>query len=440
VTGGVDWSAVPAPAEAGAELHALIAELLPLPRSLTGDGVRRTFDILERLVPLERTEVATGTAAYDWAMPREWNIREAWLADADGRRIVDFADSTLHVLGYSVPISARLSLEELRPHLFSDPERPDVIPFRTSYHHENWGFCLTHRELERLAEGEYEVVIDSTLEDGHLTYAEAAIPGEEPAEVLISTYVCHPQLANDNLSGVVLAALLARTLRTMSLRLSYRFLFSPATVGPLVWLARNEERLPLVRAGLVASCVGDPGRLTYKRSRRGDAEVDRAVEVVLRDLGGDHELRDFVPLGGDERQFCSPGFDLPVGSLTRSPADEFPGYHSSADDLELVRPEFLADSFGAYLRVVDALEGNQAYLNTNPKGEPQLGRRGLYRTVGGGSFAEAALLWVLNLSDGRNDLLAIARRSGLPFADVREAADRLLEADLLAEPAEERVP
>ena len=428
---GVDWSAVPDPADAGAELHALIAELMPLPRSLTGNGVRATFDVLDRIVALDRTEVPTGTQAFDWTIPREWNVRGARLYGPDGEAIADFADSTLHLLGYSLPVQARMPLAELRPHLFSDPKRPDVIPFRTSYHHENWGFCLPHATLEQLEDGGYEVFIDSTLEEGHLTYAEAAVTGAEPTEVLISTYVCHPQLANDNLSGVVLAALLARTLGGMRLRLSYRFVFSPATMGPLAWLSRNEDRLGLIRAGLVVSCVGAPGRLTYKRTRRGNAEIDRAVEIALRDLGDDHELRDFSPLGGDERQFCSPGFDLPVGVLSRTPQDEFPEYHSSADDLELVRPDLLADSFRAYLRVIDVLEGNGTYVNTNPRGEPQLGRRGLYRTIGGGSFAEAALLWVLNLSDGTNDLLETARRSRLPFADIREAADRLLDVGLL---------
>ena len=438
---GVDWTAVPPPADAGVELHALIAELMPLPRSLTGDGVRATFDVLDRIVPLERTEVPTGTQMFDWTIPREWNVREAWIAEPGGARIADFADSTLHLLAYSVPMQARMSLDDLRPHLFDDPDRPNVVPFRTSYHNENWGFCLSQRTLDGLMDGEYEVFIDAALEDGRLTYAEAVVPGDEQREVLVSTYVCHPQLANDNLSGVVLTALLARTLRAMDLRLSYRFLFSPATVGPLAWLSRNEDRLDAIGAGLVASCVGDPGRLTYKRSRRGDAEIDRAVEVALRDLGGQHELRDFSPLGGDERQFCSPGFNLPMGVLSRTPQDEFPGYHSSADDLDLVRPEFLADSFGAYLRVVDVLEGNETYVNTNPKGEPQLGRRGLYRSIGGGSFAEAALLWVLNLSDGTHDLVEVASRSGLPFAQIREAADRLLDADLLAaETAEDRLP
>jgi len=413
----------------------LLERLFPICRSLTGDGVRQTLDIVGEQIPLERTEVPSGTQVYDWTVPREWNIRGAWLDGPQGR-VCDFADSNLHVLGYSVPVNERLSLDELRPHLFSDPERPQVIPYRTSYHNENWGFCLPHELVERLPDGEYEAVIDSTLEDGSLTYAEHVVPGASEDEVLLSTYVCHPSLANDNLSGIVLLTELAKRLEGSSRRYTYRFLFSPATLGPLTWLSRNEERLDRVKHGLVACCVGDPGPLTYKRSRRGDREIDRAAGHVVRARGG--QIRDWSPLGGDERQFGSPGFDLPVGVLSRTPQDEFPGYHSSADDLMLVRPEHLQDSLETYLEVLEILEsglpaGNATYMNTSPKGEPQLGRRGLYRPIGGGSFAEGALLWVLNLSDGEHDLVAIAERSGLTFDEIRAAADSLVEHGLLAE-------
>ena len=425
----LDRSALPGPEQAGTEMHELMRELFPFCRSLTGNGVRQTFDAIEREVPLERTEVPSGTQVYDWTLPREWNIRGATLTGPGGERIADFADSNLHVLGYSVPVNGTFSLEELRPHLFTDPERPEVIPYRTSYHNENWGFCLPHSRYEQLAEGDYEAVIDSTLEDGHVVYAERLLPGESEDEVLVSTYVCHPSLANDNLSGVVLAATLAKHLADQSLRRSYRFLFGPATIGPLTWLSRNEERLPRITAGLVASCVGDPGPFTYKRSRRGNAEIDRAVAAVL---GDDGAVEDFSPLGTDERQFCSPGFDLPVGVLSRTPTDRFPGYHSSADDLDFVRPGPLGESFSRYLDVIEVLERNRAYRNLSPKGEPQLGKRGLYRSVGGGSFTEGPLLWVLNLSDGEHDLLAIAERSGLPFAQVADAADALLDAGLLS--------
>jgi aminopeptidase-like protein len=429
--GGLDWAALPSPGDTGAEMHAFLAEILPLPRSLTGPGVRATFDALAREVSLERTEVPTGETLLDWTAPREWTLRAATLDGPDGR-VCDAAISFLHVLGYSAPVDERLSREELMPHLFGDPDRPDVVPFRTSYHAENWGFCLPQRVIDALPEGEYHALVDASLEDGSLTYAEAFLRGETEDEVLVSTYVDHPSLANDNTSGIVLVWALAKALARQRLRRSYRFLWSPATVGPLAWLARNEERLDRVTAGFVACCAGDRGHVVWKRSRRGDSEVDRAASLVLRASGVSHEVRDFTPLGGDERQFCSPGFDLPLGVLSRTPPDEFPEYHSSADDLSVVMPESLGDTFLQALRIVDVLEGNGVWLNTNPKGEPQLGRRGLYRAIGGGSFAEAALLWVLNLSDGSHDLLAIAERSGLPFGEIREAARALADVELLA--------
>jgi aminopeptidase-like protein len=427
--GAVD-AAAPSAAEAGREIYELIRELYPICRSISGEGVRQTFRLLSRLLPLQVTEVPTGTAVFDWTVPREWNIRDAWIDDADGNRVVDFRASNLHVLGYSLPIKRRLTLDELRDHLFTHPTQPEWIPFRTSYYNENWGFCLTQRQLDSMADGEYEVCIDSTLASGSITYAEAVIPGELEDEVLVSTYACHPSLANDNCSGVALVAVLGKYLSRMNLRYTYRLLFSPGSIGPISWLAANEDGLGRIKHGLVASCVGDPGHPTYKRSRRGNAEIDRAVENVLRDRG-DHELREFVPLGGDERQFCSPGIDLPVGALSRTPADEFPEYHSSADNLELVQADALGDSFALYLSVFDALERNGRYENLNPKGEPQLGKRGLYRSIAGGSNREAALLWVLNFSDGGHDLIDISDRSRLPFQAVREAADALEGVELL---------
>ena len=428
---GVDWDRLPAASEVGDEMHDLMAELYPICRSLTGDGVRETFRILGREVPLEITEIPSGTQVFDWTLPREWNIRDAWIAGPDATRVVDFRRSNLHVLGYSVPVQTRIPLAELREHLFTHPENPDWIPFRTSYYQRNWGFCLTQRQLEQLPDGEYEAVIDSSLSDGFVTYAEAHVPGEVVDEVLVSTYVCHPSLCNDNLSGVVLTAALAKHLRPMRLRYSYRFLLGPGTIGPLSWLWKNEANLDRVRHGLVLSCAGDPGPLTYKKSRRGDAEIDQAAANIVQATGG--TVIPFEPWGGDERQFCSPGFDLPVGALSRTPADKFPGYHSSADDLELVRPDALADSFRSCLEIVDVLETNGRYRNLNPKGEPQLGKRGLYRGIAGGSSTEAALLWVLNLSDGEHTLLDIADRSGLAFPAVQEAAETLRAHDLLAE-------
>jgi aminopeptidase-like protein len=415
-------------------MFALMEELYPICRSITGNGVRRTLDILRQRIPLTVHEVPSGTRVLDWTVPKEWNIRDAWIKNRAGERIVDFRASNLHVVNYSVPIHRRVSLAELKEHLYSLPEHPDWIPFRNSYYSPNWGFCVQHRLLESLPEGEYEVCIDSTLEDGSLTYAEAFVPGETEDEVLVSGYACHPSMANDNLSGLALMALLARHLSGQKPRLSYRFLFSPGTIGPITWLARNEERLDRVKHGLVCLCVGDPGPLTYKKSRRGDAEIDRAAQLVLRDSGEPFEVHEWEPWGGDERQFNSPGFNLPVGTLTRSAPGSFPEYHTSADDLDFVKPEALARSFQAYLDVFDVLETNAAYLNLSPKGEPQLGRRGLYRAIGAGHGAnvdELSLLWVLNLSDGEHSLVDIAEQSGLTYAQVRDAARTLVEHQLL---------
>ena len=419
----------------GREAYELMQRLFGICRSLTGDGVRATFDILDEHLPLSRTEVPSGTPVFDWTVPDEWNIRDAYIARPDGTRVVDFRRSSLHVVSYSEPVRTRLALEQLRERLHTLPEQPDVVPYRTSYHHRTWGFCLSHRDLLALEPGEYDVVIDSTLEPGHLTYAENLVEGRGDDEVLVSTYVCHPSLANDNLSGIAVATMLARELARRPLRHSYRFLFAPGTIGPLAWLHQNRDTLHRVRHGLTLACVGDAGDLTYKRSRRGTADVDRAVELVLRESGARHRILDWEPWGGDERQFCSPGFDLPVGSLTRTPHGEFAGYHTSADALDRIRPESLAGAVRTCLDVIDVLETNRACRNLSPYGEPQLGRRGLYRSTGGAVATpddERALLWVLNQSDGETTLLDIASRSGVPYRTIRRAAGRLEQAGLLA--------
>jgi aminopeptidase-like protein len=417
-------------------MHALASELFPIARSITGDGVRRTLERIGRDIPLEVHEVPSGTQVLDWTVPREWNIRDAWIADPSGRRVVDLADSNLHVVGYSVPVRARMSLDELRPHLHTLPEQPELTPYRTSYYRETWGFCLPHRRLEELPDGDYEVCIDSTLDDGSLTYGECVLPGEEDAEVLVSCHVCHPSLANDNLSGIAVATTLAAELAGRRRRHTFRFLFIPGTIGSITWLARNEARVAAVRHGLVLSLLGGPGPLTWKRSRRGDTAVDRAAEHVLAQGGGPYDVRDFHPYGYDERQYCSPGFDMPVGCLTRTPHGEFPEYHTSADDLDLVRPQQLAGSLDAVREIVQALEGDRTYVNLSPKGEPQLGKRGLYGSTGGRSerqLDQMALLWVLNQSDGEHSLLDVARRAGMPFAAIEAAALALHEAGLLSE-------
>jgi aminopeptidase-like protein len=418
----------------GAEMLAVIRELFPICRSITGDGLRRSLRILQRIAPLELHEVPTGTEVFDWTVPREWNLRAARLTGPDGAVVADAERLNLHVLNYSAPFRARVPLERLQEHLHSLPEQPSLVPYRTSYYKQDWGFCLSHEQRRRLAPGDYDVLIDTTLTEGSLTYGELVVPGTSEREVLISAHCCHPSLANDNLSGMVLAATLARVLRDVRVRHTYRFLFVPGTIGAIAWLALNEAQARRVVSGLVVACVGDGGRLTYKRSRQGHALIDRAVAHVLAHSGEDYEIRDFTPYGYDERQYCSPGFDLAVGSLTRTPHGEYPEYHTSADDLDLVRPDRLIDSFRRYLEVCEVLEGNLTYVNLSPKGEPQLGKRGLYGSVGGRSHAVAgqmAMLWVLNQSDGTRSLLEVAERAKLPFTDVRRAASALEGAGLL---------
>src|SRR5688572_7180327 len=307
----------------GEEMHRLIGRLFPICRSLTGDGVRETLKILQDYVPLTIHGVPTGTTVFDWTIPKEWNITGAYIKNPSGQKIVDFQNCNLHVLNYSTPVNQKLSFTELKSHLFTLPEHPDWIPYRTSYYKENWGFCLSHKQLATLPDGEYEVFINSSLKDGELTYGEYFVPGQTDDEILVSTHICHPSLANDNLSGIALAVFLAATLHPDSQRYSYRFLYTPGCIGSIAWLSLNETRVSKIKHGLILACVGDSGKITYKKSRRGDAEVDRAAIQVLKDYGEPHKILEFSPFGYDERQFCSPGFNLPVGCLMRSPHGSF---------------------------------------------------------------------------------------------------------------------
>jgi aminopeptidase-like protein len=418
----------------GKAMMALAKELFPICRSITGNGVRQTLAILQRHIPLEVNEVPSGTPVLDWTVPPEWNIRDAYIAGENGARLVDFAVNNLHIVQYSTPIDAIMPLAELRPHLHTLPDRPDWIPYRTSYYTKDWGFCLTHRQLSSLVDGLYRVVIDSDLQPGHLSYGELIVPGEREETVLFSCHICHPSLANDNLAGIAVATQLARHVQTLSPRYSYRFLFIPGTIGSLTWLARNENKIDRVSHGLVLSCLGDAGGMTYKQSRRGNTRIDQIVAHILRHDETPHSITPFVPYGYDERQYCSPGFDLPVGCLMRTPNGEYPEYHSSADNLSLLRPESLAHSLTVLQRIVAVIERDAIYRNRNPKGEPQLGRRALYATTGGQravGYDQMALLWVLNLSDGHHSLLDIADRAAIPFSTISEAADALVKAELL---------
>lgn len=418
----------------GPAMYALVEELYPICRSITGNGVRQTLEILSRQFPIDVHEVPSGTTVLDWTVPKEWNIRDAWVKDASGRRVIDFRESNLHVVNYSVPFRGRLSLDELRPHLHTLPDRPNLVPYRTSYYDERWGFCLSHRALEALAPGEYEVCVDSTLEPGALTYGEIVLPGASEDEILVSAHVCHPSLCDDNLSGLAVSIFLAKAFsRVRHRRYTLRFLYAPGTIGAITWLALNQERAKRIRHGFTVTCLGDTNPYTYKRTVFGNAEVDRVAAHVLSKSGAEHQLIDFFPYGYDERQYNSPGFRLAVGSLMRGRHGKFPEYHTSGDNLDFVAPERIRTSFDICKRIIEVLEGNQTYRNLAPFGEPQLGKRGLYRAMGGTNVAdlEMSMLWVLNLSDGSHSLLDIAERAGVDFRAVRAAADLLATNELL---------
>jgi aminopeptidase-like protein len=416
------------------EMYQLITELYPICRSITGNGFRETLRRIGKHIPLTVHEVPTGTRVFDWTVPREWNIRDAYIKNSRGEKIIDFHKSNLHVVSYSVPIQQKLSLDELKAHLFTLPDYPAWIPYRTSYYKEDWGFCLSHEQLLAMQDDTFEVYIDSSLEDGSLTYGEYYLQGESTDEVLISCHSCHPSLANDNLSGVTLTTLLAQELSQLTLRYSYRFLFIPGTIGSITWLALNESKVSNIKHGLVVTGVGDQGKSTYKKSRRGDADIDKAAIHVLQHSGKDYDLIEFFPYGYDERQYCSPGFNLSVGCLMRTPHGRYPEYHTSADNVDFVKPLSLADSFSKCLSILHILENNTTYLNQNPKCEPQLGKRGLYQMMGGQASRktqEMAMLWVLNLSDGQHSLLDIASKSGLEFSLIHNAACLLATSGLL---------
>lgn len=418
----------------GGELFGFAAKIYPICRSITGDGVRQTLREIAAHIPLQIHEVPTGTCVFDWTIPREWNIRDAYIKDARGEKVVDFTKSNLHVMSYSVPVRAQLPLAELKKHIHTLPGQPDLIPYRTSYYQENWAFCMAHSEFEKLRDETYEVVIDSTLADGHLTYGEYLHKGETDDEFLLSVHVCHPSLANDNCSGIALLTHLAKRMAGLKTRLSYRFVFAPGTIGAITWLARNEARAGKIRHGLVLSMVGDGGGPTYKKSRRGDTQVDRAMIRALKHSAFSPTILEFSPYGYDERQYCSPGFNLPVGLFQRSQFGAIPEYHTSADNLDFIRPEHLASSYSLIVDTISAIENDAVYLNTQPKCEPQLGKRGLYGAIGGDRDAAAAnmaMLWILNLSDGSHSLRDIAERADLPLDVIERTAKRLSDNGLL---------
>lgn len=418
----------------GTQIYKLAARLFPICRSITGSGVRETLSILGQEIDITQHEISTGTQVFDWVVPPEWNIRDAYIKDASGRKIITLAESSLHVVSYSNPIHRIMPLSELKAHIHTLPDQPDLIPYRTSYYSEQWGLCMSHNAFLALAEGDYEVLIDAEKAAGHLTYGEYLHEGATDKEVLLSAHICHPSLANDNCSGLALLTLLGKALRSRKTHYSYRFLFAPGTIGALTWLARNEDKVGCIDHGLIVSCVGDDGGPTYKRSRQGNAIIDRAMESVLCSGSRQAIMQDFSPYGYDERQYCSPGFNLPVGLFQRSGFGTFPEYHTSADNMAFIKPENLALSFRMITEVIDILETNWTPVNLFPKGEPQLGRRGLYASLGGDKSAgqtSMAFLWVLNLADGTHSLLDMSLRSGLPYPDIFHAAQLLQAKGLL---------
>lgn len=423
----------------GWEMHELISELYPIHRSITGEGVRQTLAGLNQHIPVAVHEIPSGTQVFDWQVPAEWEIRDAYIKDKHGNRVIDYRESNLHVVTYSQPVNMTMTWRDLKKHLISLPDKPHWIPYRTSYFQESWGFCVSHKQLQELEEKSdqaYEVCIDASFNPGSLTYGEMHLPGGSEDEILIIANVCHPSLANDGLSGVAVSTYLAKYLSSRDRRYTYRFIFIPATIGAISWLCKNEEQLQKIKHGLILNVLGDPGKSTYKKSRRGNAEIDRVVSHVLENSGTEYAIMDFEPIGYDERQFCSPAFNLPVGCLMRTPNGRYPEYHTSADNLELVHPEYLADSFAKCVEIINILENNQCFLNLNPKCEPQLGKRGLYRAYGfaeSGEDLQQAVLWVLNLSDGNNALLDIAERSGFAFDLIKQATELLLKHKLLRE-------
>ena len=411
--------------------------LWPLNRSLTGNGNRETLTILSELLDLKVTEVPSGTKCYDWNVPPEWNVKEAWIKNSKGEIIVDFSENNLHLLGYSIPFKGMLSFVELKEHLYTLPEQPELIPYLCSYYKERWGFCLSHNQLLALDENDtYEVFIDSTLDsNGSMTVAEAVIKGRTDKEILISTYICHPSMANNELSGPLVSAFIYKHLKQQKdLKYTYRFIFVPETIGAIYSLSvYGEHWKKNLHAGFVLTCVGDSGAFTYKKSRRGDSISDRAALTILNQMDEDYNLIEFFPNGSDERQFCSPGFNLPMGSLMRTMYAVYPEYHTSADNKDFISFEAMEGSVNKYLEIIELIERNEKYINTMPYGEPQLGKRGLYPTFTqtGNDDHIRAMMWILNLADGEHDLISMSERSKYPIKTLLPIIDTLIENGIL---------
>jgi aminopeptidase-like protein len=437
----------------GKDILELIKELFPICRSITGNGVRETLSIIKEIIPeLKIFEVKSNTKVFDWDVPKEWNINDAYIKNSKNEKIIDFKKSNLHVLNYSIPINCKLSLAELKKHIFTNKDQPNLIPYRTSYYKENWGFCMSEKQFKSLEEDTYEIVIDSSLENGSLTYGELFLKGQNPEEILLTCYVCHPSMCNDNLSGTCLLTHLSNAMSKMKLKYSYRFLFIPETIGAIVWLSKNQNSLSNIKFGIVATCVGDRGKITFKKTKNGNSLIDKITEETLTNSKKPYKIVDFFPWGSDERQFSSPGINIPMASIMRTMYSQFPEYHTSGDNLDFMSSESLEDSFGLYLEIIKQIESHESlenyekekttidkiddeiYKNLNPFCEPQLGKRGLYEMTGGmqqNSITKNAIFWILNFSDGNYSLRKISELAGINYIEIKKSAELLVKENLL---------
>ena len=415
------------------EMYNLMERLFPICRSITGNGVRETLKIINDLIPLDMHEVPSGTKVFDWEIPDEWNIKDAYVKNSDEIRVIDFKESNLHIVNYSIPYEGKIKLDEIKDHLHTLPDQPELTPYVTSYYKKDWGFCLPHNDYLKLDDDIYSVKIDSSLKPGHLTYAELIIPGESDDEIFISTNICHPSMANNELSGPVVATFLARELLNRKLRYTYRFVFVPETIGSIAYLSKNLDHMKKkVVAGYVITCVGDPGNFSYLSTKEENALTDRVTFHVLKNSDEKYIIFNFLERGSDERQYNSPGIDLPVGSLMRTQYRSYPEYHTSGDNLDFVTPEALDGSLDMYLRCIEALENNRTY-KTKILGEPQLGKRGLYPnlSIKGSVEPVRKMKNLLAYCDGEHDLVCIADKIDCPVWDLVPITEKLLSHEIL---------
>jgi len=417
--------------------------LWPINRSLTGNGNRQTLKILSEIIPLDIKEIPSGTQCFDWNVPPEWNVREAWIKDENGSTIVDFSINNLYLLGYSEPFEGLLTYDALKEHIYTLPEQPELIPYLTSYYSRRWGFCMSHNQFSKLDTSiKYEVKIGSELnENGSMTYADLVIKGKTDKEILFTTYICHPSMASNELSGPLVVAFIYDQLKDKELYYTYRFIFAPETIGSIAYLSKNGEHLKQKLAGgFVVTCIGDKGDFTYKKSRKGETLADRAVQTILHQTEKKFNIVDFAPLGSDERQYCSPGFNLPVGSLMRTMYSEYPEYHTSADNKSFISFDAMEKSILKYLEVIELIEKNHFYKNLLPNCEPQLGKRGLYPTLSEKekTIEVDAMMWVLNYTDGEHDLIDIIKKSKINYKIIIKVVEKLLSKGIIQSKCENK--